>query len=167
MEEGRERKLPAFYFVRALRASLSDHYAAVDADGLTGDVATECSFQAKGLVSTRQKHLYAAMQHESDSNSVPQRLVIEAIALKRAITAEYNGTEMLLGPHLLFSRHDDLFLNALNLRKVWRSEEEKRLGAFKLDGLSKIAVTGESFEPISGFEPVPPRETDLQVFALA
>lgn len=107
------------------------------------------------------------MQHESESNSIPQRLVIEAIALKRAITAEYNGAEMLLAPHLLFSRHEDLFLSALNLRKTWRSEEEKRLGAFKLDGLSKIAVTDEPFEPLSGFQPVPPRETDCQVFALA
>jgi hypothetical protein len=119
------------------------------------------------LVSDAWKHLYAAMQHESDTNLNPQRLVIEAIALKRAITAEYNGTEMLLAPHLLFSRHDDLFLSALNLRKTWRSEEEMRLGAFKLDGLSNIALTDDTFESLSGFEPVAPRETDQEVFALA
>ena len=112
------------------------------------------------------------MQHNSDSSPNPaspnpERLVIEAIALKRAITAEYNGAEMLLAPHLLFSRHEDLFLSALNLRKTWRSEEEMRLGAFKLDGLSRIAVTEQEFEPMAGFEPTPPRETDREVFALA
>jgi len=107
------------------------------------------------------------MQHESPLKPGPERLVIEAIARKLALSASYNGNQMRLAPHLLFRRHGALFVNALNLDKAWRSEEEKRLGAFKLDGLRDIAVTDEGFEPLAGFEPAPPREMDEEVFALA
>lgn len=96
-----------------------------------------------------------------------ERILIEAIALKRHVLVEYNGAELLLAPHQLFSRHDELFVSAFNPRKNWRSEEEFRLGHFKLDGLSNVRVTEDSFDPLPDFDAIPPRETDLQVFAVS
>jgi len=93
--------------------------------------------------------------------------MIEAIALKRLILAHYNGAEMLLAPHQLFSRHDELYVSAFNPRKNWRSEEERRLGHFKLDGLSNLRLTDETFEPLPDFDAIPPRETDQQVFTVS
>lgn len=95
-----------------------------------------------------------------------ERTIIEAIALKRAICARYNGEEMLLAPHRMFTRHGGLFLSALNLRKNWRSEEERRLGHFKLVGLSGAALTDEVFEPLPANENGLPRETDQEVFSI-
>ncbi len=95
-----------------------------------------------------------------------ERKLIEAIALKRLIMAHYNGAEMLLAPHQLFSRHDELFVSAFNPRKNWRSEEERRLGHFKLDGLTNLVVTEEGFEPLPQFDACLPRETDREVFAV-
>ncbi|TYC89322.1 WYL domain-containing protein [Novosphingobium sp. BW1] len=100
------------------------------------------------------------------TDATNERKLIEAIALRRHIRAEYNGTEMLLAPHRLFSRHDELFLSAFNPNKNWRSEEERRLGHFKLDGLSNLLVTEEMFEPLPDFDPAPPRETDEEVFTV-
>ena len=92
---------------------------------------------------------YAAMHNEnmSESSNDPRLVLFEAIARKRAVTAEYNGVQMRLAPHVLFERRGDLFLSAVNLTKNWRSEEEKRLGHFKLDGLGETkdsAVAGKT-----------------------
>jgi hypothetical protein len=106
------------------------------------------------------------MHKNSEASVPPERLIIEAIVLKRAICAEYNGGEMLLAPHRMFSRHGELFVSALNLRKNWRSEEERRLGHFKLVGLSKTAITPEVFEPLPSNENTLPRETDEEVFSI-
>jgi len=73
---------------------------------------------------------------------------------------------MLLAPHRMFSRHGELFVSALNLRKNWRSEEERRLGHFKLDGLSNTAMTPDAFEPLPANENVLPRETDEEVLSV-
>ena len=103
----------------------------------------------------------------SPSESADPRLVLfEAIARKRAVTAEYNGVQMRLAPHVLFERRGDLFLSAVNLSKNWRSEEEKRLGFFKLDGLGEAKLTDESFEPLPAFEPAAPQPDDKLVMAI-
>lgn len=74
--------------------------------------------------------------------------VMEAIARRQTVTAQYNGATMTLAPHILYAQHDDLFVAAFNFGKNWRSDEERRLGRFKLDGLRDVALTGESFEPL-------------------
>lgn len=74
--------------------------------------------------------------------------MIEAIAQKRAISARYNGSVMKLAPHALFERHGELFICALNMGKAWRTEQERRLGQFKLSGLSETAVLKENFDAL-------------------
>lgn len=96
-----------------------------------------------------------------------ERKFIEAIALKRMIRAQYNGNEMHLAPHMLFSRHGDLFISALNTLKNWRSDEDRRLTQYKLLGLSEVVLTDETFEPLPGFDGAVPRETDISLFAIA
>ena len=77
--------------------------------------------------------------------------VMEAIARRRHVTAQYNGTRMTLAPHQMFERHGALFVSALNLDKNWRSEEERRLGHFKLDGLG-AAMLGISPQSVESHE---------------
>lgn len=92
--------------------------------------------------------------------------ILEAIARKQAIRARYNGGEMTLAPHLLYERHGDLFVGALNLGKAWREDDTRQLGQFKLCGLGGVALADETFEPLPTFEPVPPRADDTLVFAI-
>ena len=100
------------------------------------------------------------------SSSDPRLVLFEAIARKRAVTAQYNGVQMRLAPHLLFERRGDLFLSALNLTKNWRADDEKYLGYFKLDGLAETTLTEEGFDPLPAFEPTVPQPDDTLVLAI-
>ena len=96
----------------------------------------------------------------------PRMVLFEAIARKRAVTAQYNGVQMRLAPHVLFERRGDLFLSALNMTKNWRSDDEKHLGHFKLDGLGETILTDEGFDPLPSFEAAAPQPDDTLLMAI-
>ena len=108
------------------------------------------------------------MHNETSAKSSvgPRMVLFEAIARKRAVTAQYNGVQMRLAPHVLFERRGDLFLSALNMTKNRRSDDEKRLGHFKLDGLGETILTDEGFDPLPSFEPNAPQPDDTLVLAI-
>jgi hypothetical protein len=66
----------------------------------------------------------------------------------------------------MFERRGDLFVSALNLGKVWRSDEEPRLGQFKLAGLNAAKLLDVEFAPLDAFKPKVPREGDVLVLAV-
>ena len=43
--------------------------------------------------------------------------LMEAIARKQVVAAQYNGEQIKLAPHLLFERRGDLFVHALNMNR--------------------------------------------------
>ena len=92
--------------------------------------------------------------------------MIEAIVRLRAVVAHYNGELMKLAPHVLFERRGDLFVSALNLGKIWRADEDMRLGQFKLAGLEAVALLDQPFEPVASFSAAPPRPDDTLVLAI-
>lgn len=92
--------------------------------------------------------------------------IMAAIAHRQLVTTRYNGGSMKLAPHILFERHGELFLSALNLGKAWRSEEEQRFGQFKLAGMNSIEILDEAFEPKPLFTPETPRPSDTLVLAV-
>lgn len=91
---------------------------------------------------------------------------MEAIARKRMVSARYNGSVITLAPHVLFERHGDLYVSALNLSKGWRSDDERRLGQFKLAGLAAAELLDEVFDPLPSYEPAAPRSDDTLVLAI-
>lgn len=106
------------------------------------------------------------MQQAQDLPDTDERKCLEAIARRLLIRAQYNGTQILLAPHQLFKRHDELFIGALNTGKAWRSEDERRLGYFKLKGLSGLELTEDAFEPLPDAGTALPRETDTLLFSV-
>jgi hypothetical protein len=92
--------------------------------------------------------------------------LIEAIARKQAVIARYNGAALKLAPHLIFERHGDLHVSALNLSKAMRSPDERQLGQFKLAGLSDAELLDETFDLLPAFDGVPPRTDDVAIFAI-
>jgi hypothetical protein len=105
------------------------------------------------------------MHNEPAAAQPPERLLIEAIATRRLIAADYNSTRIQLAPHLLFERHGDLFIGAYNPAKSIRSDEAPRLGYFKLKGLSNLALSEEPFKPLDGAGELP-RGEDVLVFGV-
>lgn len=73
-------------------------------------------------------------------------LLLEAIALKKCISVTYNRVEMLLAPHILYSRNDALYVDAVALEKNGEPPREKKLGAFHLQGLTGLAIAERHFE---------------------
>lgn len=92
--------------------------------------------------------------------------LMEAIARQQVVVTRYNGQEIRLAPHLLFERHGDLFIGALNLNKNWREDDERRLGQFKLAGLGAAELLDETFDPLPSFEPAAPRAEDTLLMAV-
>lgn len=97
---------------------------------------------------------------------IPLPKLMEAIARQRAIQARYNGAVFKLAPYQLFERHSDLFISALNMSKAWPSDEERRLGQFKVAGLSAMELLDEEFEPLSSYDGSLPRADDVLVLAI-
>lgn len=91
--------------------------------------------------------------------------IIEGTARRLLLTARYNGQVLSLAPHALFARHGDLFLRALNLSKNWRSDEDRRLGDFKVAGLGAVQVTEQPFEVLASADPLLSRPEDQLLFA--
>lgn len=92
--------------------------------------------------------------------------LIEAIARKQAVAARYNGGLIKLAPHLLFERHGDLFVSALNMSKSWRTDDERRLGQFKLAGLEATELLEETFDPLPSYEAAAPRDDDTLILTI-
>ncbi len=92
--------------------------------------------------------------------------LMEAIARQRTIAVRYNGERFKLAPHLLFERHGDLFVSALNLSKNWRDQDERWLGQFKLAGLGAGELLDETFDPMPSYHAEAPRAEDSLVMAI-
>lgn len=101
-----------------------------------------------------------------DSHSDARLTLIEAVARKQAVEARYNGTVIKLAPHLIFERHGDLFISALNMSKTWRADEEPRLGQFKIAGLKDIALLDEAFDAVAAYDGTAPRSDDIIVLTI-
>ncbi|SNS45954.1 hypothetical protein SAMN06295955_101868 [Sphingopyxis indica] len=103
---------------------------------------------------------YAAMHNDT------RMTLLQAIATRHMVAADYNGARLTLAPHLMFERHGDLFVSAHNPAKAIRSDEEPRLGHFKLEGLRAVELLEAGFDPLPGFAPVPPKADDTLILAV-
>lgn len=74
----------------------------------------------------------------------------EAIALQKCLTATYNRMVVKLAPHILYTRHEEMFIDAVTIERDGRPPRELKLGTFKLAGLSDVAVIDETFEGMYG-----------------
>ena len=74
---------------------------------------------------------------------------LEAIVKKQAIAATYNRMLVTLAPHILYTRHGDLHVDAVTLERDGRPPREEKIGTFKLAGLSAVRLTPRRF-PMSG-----------------
>jgi hypothetical protein len=92
--------------------------------------------------------------------------LMEAIARKLTVSTRYNGEALKLAPHLLFERHGDLFVGALNMSRNWRAGDERKLGHFKLNGLGMTELMDETFIPLPSSLTVAPRSEDVVIFAI-
>ena len=92
--------------------------------------------------------------------------ILEAIALQKCIKANYNRTTIKIAPHIMYKRHDALFVDAVTLEREGQPPREIKLGSFKLDGLRDLELVGHTFQPASLFNPADPKYEGGTVFAV-
>jgi hypothetical protein len=80
------------------------------------------------------------------------KLILEAIATKRCIDVTYNRTSMKLAPHVLYTRHGDLFIDAVAVEREGVAPREQKLGTFKLIGLQIAGITDKVFDRFADFD---------------
>jgi hypothetical protein len=93
-------------------------------------------------------------------------IILEAIAKRKCITATYNKMHIRLAPHILYTRHDDLFVDGVTMERDGNPPREFKIGAFKLAGLSDVALAPEAFEPIADLDLKAPLYEGKTLFAV-
>ena len=76
--------------------------------------------------------------------------IFEAIALQKCLKATYNKLVVKLAPHILYTRHDEMFIDAVTVEREGGPPRELKLGTFKLAGLNDVTVLDETFEAMYG-----------------
>lgn len=93
-------------------------------------------------------------------------IVFEAIVKQQAIAAVYNRGSVTLAPHILYTKHGEIYLDALTLERDGQPPKEAKIGAFKLAGLSALRITPRRFEPSELFVPGEPRYEGVTLLAV-
>lgn len=94
------------------------------------------------------------------------RHILEAIAKRLCIEATYNRTTFRLAPHILYTRHDELYLDAVALEKAGQPPREIKIGTFKLAGLKDVVLCEIGFEPEAMFDPNDGKYQGVTLFAV-
>lgn len=76
--------------------------------------------------------------------------IFEALALQKCLKVTYNKMVVTLAPHILYTRHDEMFIDAVTTDRDGTPPRELKLGTFKLVGLSDVQVLDETFEGMYG-----------------
>ncbi|MDZ7895157.1 MAG: hypothetical protein U5M50_09530 [Sphingobium sp.] len=96
----------------------------------------------------------------------PSAIILEAIAKRKCITATYNRLHIRLAPHVLYTRHDDLFVDGVTMEREGKPPREFKIGAFKLAGLNDVALAPEAFEPTPDLDLKNPLYEGTTLFAV-
>jgi len=80
-------------------------------------------------------------------------LLFEAIVRHKCVSMTYNRTRMILAPHILYTRHDQVYLDAVVVSKEGFLPREEKVGVFKLDGLKDLTLLERDFERNALFDP--------------
>lgn len=72
--------------------------------------------------------------------------ILEAIALRRQLSARYNKLDLILAPHVLYKRNDSYFIDAITILRDGAEPREPKVGSYNLAGLSDVTVLENNFE---------------------
>ena len=102
---------------------------------------------------------------QPDAALTPEALIGAAIRTRTCVRAIYNRTAVRMGPHALFRRHDELYVDAVVFERDGQPPRELKLGTFKLDGLRDLASAPVRFEPQKVFDPAAEKYDAVELVA--
>ena len=100
------------------------------------------------------------------ADGAAHHMILEAIARRRRLGAIYNRQRVTLAPHILYTRHDEMFVDAVTLDRDDKPPREIKLGSFKVAGLHELALIDEPFDADPGFDATDRRYAGVTLFAV-
>lgn len=97
---------------------------------------------------------------------LPNRQFLEAIATRRCVSATYNRGRVKLAPHILYTRHDEMYVDAVTVERDGEPPREVKFGTFKLAGLKDVALNNREFEPDPSFDPAQEKYEGVTLFTV-
>jgi hypothetical protein len=94
------------------------------------------------------------------------KLLLEAIANTRCVTAVYNRSTIRLAPHILYTRHGEIFVDGVTTERDGKPPREFKISAFKLTGLQSIELANRSFTPADFFNAGDQKYQGVTLFAV-
>jgi hypothetical protein len=95
------------------------------------------------------------------------KIILEAIALQKCFAATYNRSRFKLAPYILYTRHEELYLDAIAVERDGLLPREVKLGTFKVAGLTSLASDEERFSRDLVYEPLAEKYVGTTLFAIA
>lgn len=92
--------------------------------------------------------------------------ILEAIALRRRLAAQYNKLALVLAPHVLYRRNDSYFIDAITITRDGAEPREPKVGSYNLAGLSGLKVLDEGFDIHPLFNRMDPKYRDNTLFMI-
>ncbi len=93
-------------------------------------------------------------------------LIFEAIALQKCVTATYNRMQVMLAPHILYTKHGELYIDAVTVKRDGVLPREVKIGAFKLTGLKDLSASDQAFSRDNAYNPLDPKYEAVTLFAI-
>lgn len=90
-----------------------------------------------------------------DSPSADDReetVFLHAIAHQLCLRATYQRGQLIVAPHILYTRGEECFLDAVTIERNGERQSASQLETFRLAALKTPAITSEPFSPSSGFD---------------
>lgn len=94
------------------------------------------------------------------------KILLEAIALRKCIEASYNRGMVKLAPHILYTRHGELFIDAVTVEREGKPPREPKIGTFKLTGLDVRRLVDIAFDVDATFDPANDKYEGVTLFAV-
>lgn len=86
-----------------------------------------------------------------------------ALMQRICVSVRYNNMDMILAPHMLWTKHGDLHVDAVTVERAGGAPKVLKVGTFKLAGLGNVALTSRVFEPQADFDPNDPKYAEAPV----
>ncbi|RYD24556.1 MAG: hypothetical protein EOP89_11160 [Lysobacteraceae bacterium] len=109
---------------------------------------------------------YPHEQGETAMPTGPVPTVFEAIVRKKCLTATYNKLPIVLAPHIIFTRHGEMYVDGVVLEREGKPPREFKVGTFKLIGLVDLALVDRNFQVSELFSPSDPKYADNALMAV-
>ncbi|WP_235531889.1 hypothetical protein [Sphingomonas sp. Leaf67] len=104
----------------------------------------------------------------NDSVAEEQRATLSdiirfALMQRICLSVRYNNMDMLLAPHMLWTKHGDLHVDAVTVERAGSAPKVFKIGTFKLAGLGNVALTSRTFVPQPEFDPADPKYAEAPI----